>query len=86
MALVAVPVGVLIVIDPVVAVAGTAAMTWVPILLKIVADILLNLTAAAPAKLTPLKVTLVPGDPWLGLKLLIMGSWTLSLNIVPQPV
>jgi len=71
-ALLAVPPEVVTVIGPVVAPAGTVAITCEPLTLK-VALVPLNLTAVVPVRFAPLIVTDVPTPPLPGEKLLIVG-------------
>ena len=42
----------------------------------------LNATAVAPVKFVPLIVTLVPVDPLVGVKLVIVGALALTLKLV----
>ena len=72
--LVAVPPGVVTVIDPVVAPAGTVAWIAVAEFTVKLAFTLLNRTAVAPVKFVPLMVTLVPTGPLAGVKLVIEGG------------
>jgi hypothetical protein len=67
-ALVAVPPGVVTVILPVVAPAGTVAVTDVAVLVVNVAVTPLNLTAVTPVRLVPVIVTFVPTGPLVGVK------------------
>src|SRR5438094_701983 len=73
-ALLAVPPGVVTLIGPLVAPAGTVAVIAVAELTVKLALTLLNSTAVAPLKLVPLIVTLVPTGPLLGVKLEIVGG------------
>jgi hypothetical protein len=74
--LMAVPPGVVTLILPVVAPAGTTATIWDgEETTKLVAFVLLNLTAAAPVKLVPVIVTLVPMPPLDGsIPVMVGGS------------
>ncbi|MGA9162630.1 MAG: hypothetical protein WB297_17440, partial [Actinomycetota bacterium] len=74
--LVAVPVGVVTRIGPVVAPVGTATVILVPpaLTVKPGAFTLLNETAVAPVKLVPLIVTEVPTGPLVGLNEEIVGA------------
>lgn len=71
--LVAVPSGVVTVIGPVVAPAGTAAVIFVEELIVKTAAVPLNFPGVAQVKLVPLIVTDVPGGPVLGLNEVIFG-------------
>src|SRR5205814_2357754 len=73
-ALLAVPPGVVTLIGPLVAPAGTVVVIAVAELTVKLALTLLNSTAVAPLKLVPLMVTLVPTGPLLGVKLVIVGG------------
>src|SRR5947208_929285 len=73
-ALLAVPPGVVTLIGPLVAPAGTVVVIAVAELTVKLALTLLNGTAVAPLKLVPLIVTLVPTGPLLGVKLEIVGG------------
>src|SRR6266480_2050674 len=73
-ALLAVPPGVVTLIGPLVAPAGTVAVIAVAEFTVKLALTLLNSTAVAPLKLVPLIVTLVPTGPLLGVKLEIVGG------------
>src|SRR5882672_1999574 len=73
-ALVAVPPGVVTLIVPVVAPAGTVAWIEVAELTVKLALAPLNATAVVPVKLVPLMVTLVPTGPLAGVKLVIVGG------------
>ena len=72
--LVAVPDGVVTVIRPVVAPAGTVAVTRSSFTKLKLADVPLNRTLVAPVKWLPLMVTDVPTAPLDGEKLLIVGA------------
>src|SRR6185503_11157547 len=90
--LVAVPDGVVTVIRPVVAPAGTVAVTRSSFTKLKLADVPLNRTLVAPVKWLPLMVTDVPTAPLDGEKLLIVGADPLvtvkfePLVAVPDPV
>src|SRR5438132_10221555 len=64
--LVAVPPGVVTLIGPVDAPAGTVAVIRVSLLTPKVAVVPLNFTAVAPLRLLPVMVTLVPTGPLVG--------------------
>jgi hypothetical protein len=86
---VAMPPGVVTRIRPVVAPAGTVAVTWVALLtVKLLAATLLKLTVVAPVKLVPVIVTTVPTGPVAGLKLVMVGGGitTKSLILVAFPL
>ncbi len=70
--LVAVPPGVVTVMVPVVALAGTVVLMVLPSVTLKAALTPLNLTAVAPLRLVPLMVTLVPTGPEAGLKPVIL--------------
>ena len=73
--LVAVPAGVVTLILPLVAPAGTLAVTFkLDTTVKLAALVLLNLTALTPFKFTPVIVTLVPTLPFSGLNDEIFGA------------
>jgi hypothetical protein len=72
--LVAVPAGVVTLIGPVVARAGTVAWIAVSEVTAKLAPRPLNATAVAPVKLVPLMVTLVPTGPLVGAKIVIVGG------------
>ena len=72
--LVAFPAGVLTMILPVVAPAGTVAVIFVAELTVNVAITPLNFTAVAPVKFVPEIVTEVPTGPEVGVKLVIVGE------------
>ena len=76
LALVPIPAGVVTVIFPVVAAAGTFAEIWVEELTVNVAATPLNLTAVAPPKSRPRMFTLLPTPPLEGEKLVIVGAGT----------
>jgi hypothetical protein len=71
--LVAVPAGVVTLIAPLVAFAGTVKVICVPLLTVNAAEVPLSLTAVAPRRLPPWMTTLIPGAPPAGLKLVIDG-------------
>src|SRR5439155_19507361 len=73
-ALLAVPPGVVTLIGPLVAPAGTVAVIAVAEPTVKLALVPLNSTAVAPLKLVPLIVTLVPTGPLPGVKLVIVGG------------
>lgn len=89
--LTATPPGAVTEIGPVLAFAGTVAMIFMPLNLKM-ALAPLNATCVAPFKLLPLMVTAVPAPPLAGVKPLIVGEGletTLkfdALVAVPPPV
>jgi hypothetical protein len=82
--LVAVPLGVVTRIGPVVALMGTVTVIFVPVpfTLKPGAFTLLNETAVAPVKLVPLIVTDVPTGPLVGLNELIVGTAPVAVKFV----
>src|SRR5437868_9364778 len=65
------PVGVVTLIEPVVAPAGTVAVTCVSELTVQVAEVPLNVTKVAPVRFVPVIATLVPTGPLAGAKLVI---------------
>ena len=74
-ALVAVPSGVVTEIDPLVAPAGTRAVIFVSLAtLKLAAATPLKLTALAPLKPVPVRVTRLPTKPEVGVKELMVGA------------
>jgi len=87
LALVAVPPGVVTLIVPVVAPAGTVAVICVAELTVNVAVVPLNFTAVAPVYAVPVTVTLAPTAPLLGEKLVIEGGGITvkELALVPVP-
>jgi hypothetical protein len=89
-ALAAVPMGVVTLIGPVVALAGTTALIRVPVFIEKVAEAPLNVNDVAPAKLVPLMVTLIPTAPLVGEMLVIVGSKptvkSVALVAVPESV
>ena len=72
----AVPAGVVTLMRPVVAVAGTIAVIRVSETNVKAAGLALNFTVVAPDKLTPVKVTSVPAGPLMGEKLVMRGATT----------
>lgn len=81
--LVAVPIGVVILICPLVAPVGTIAFIEVSDITEKVAATLLNLTAVAPVKLMPEMLTLVPIALLVGEKLVrVGGKLTVKLLIL----
>jgi hypothetical protein len=89
--LVAVPLGVVTLIRPVVAPFGTVAVSWVPEGFdeNVVAFVMLNLTAVVPTKFEPLIVTEVPMGPLVGEKFAMLGAHedpTMKLSVLsPDP-
>jgi hypothetical protein len=73
-ALVAVPTGVVTVIVPVVAPAGTTAVTEVAVFAENVAVTPLNLTDVTPVRFVPVMTTLVPTGPLVGANDVIVGA------------
>jgi len=76
------------VIAPLVAVAGTVAISCVEVALVTVAGTLLKLTvllAAVELKLVPAMVTAVPGAPEVGVKLDIAGDVPVTEAGLPPP-
>src|SRR5262245_31489016 len=71
--LAAVPDTVVMAMGPVVAPAGTVALVWVAESAVKVALVPLKLTAVAPMKFVPVIVTIVPGPPLAGEKLVRVG-------------
>ena len=95
--LVAVPLGVVTRIAPVVAPEGTVAVIWVDeFTVKLVAETLLKVTELVvnpvPLKFVPVIVTEVPTGPEAGVKLVIVGDGPVptvklvALVAVPNPV
>ena len=80
--LVAVPPGVVTLIVPVVAPAGTVAVIWVSLFTAKAAVVPLNFTAVAPLRLLPVMVTLVPTGPLVGANELRVGAGV----VVPEVV
>jgi hypothetical protein len=85
--LVAEPAGVVTLIGPVVAVAGTVAVICVAeFTVNVVAATLLNVTAVAPVKFVPVIVTDVPTGPNVGVNDVIVGGGTVKLvRLDPVP-
>lgn len=83
--LVAVPLGVVTLISPVVATLGTVAAIEVSDTTLKVAVTLLKMTEVAPVKLLPLIVTAVPIVPLVGEKLVIFGLTAKLLTLVAVP-
>jgi len=71
----AVPDAVVTEIFPVAAPAGTVVVTCVAFVTVNVAAVLPNVTAVAPARLLPVKITLVPTAPFPGAKLAMDGNF-----------
>src|SRR5205807_10070179 len=82
--------GVVTLIGPLEAPAGTVAWIAVAEVTVKFALVPLNCTAVAPVKFVPLIVTLVPAGPLLGAKLVIVGGLStvklLALLVVPPGV
>jgi len=78
---VAVPLGVVTEILPVVAPLGTVAVICVPLFTVNDAAVPLKATAVAPVKLVPVIVTAVPICPDVGLKLLIFGPVLVTVKV-----
>ena len=74
MVLAAVPSGVVTVIGPLPAPAGTVVLTWVAEATVKVALVPLNATAVAPVRFVPVIVTAVPAAPLAGVKPVIVGG------------
>ena len=72
--LVAVPPGVVRLIGPLEAPAGTVAVIWLSLLTEKAAVVPLNFTAVAPVRLLPLRVTLVPAGPLVGANDVSVGA------------
>ena len=68
-------------IGPVVAPAGTIVVICVAEIRLKLAFVPLNLTEVAPVKFVPFIVTLVPGDPLAGEKLLMVGSGCVTVKL-----
>src|SRR5947207_3087177 len=83
-ALLAVPPGVVTLIGPLVAPAGTVAVIAVAEPTVKLALVPLNSTAEAPVKLVPLMVTLAPTGPLAGVKLVIVGGLAFVTLTVPR--
>jgi hypothetical protein len=73
-ALVAVPPGVVTVILPVVAPAGTVVTIWFAVFDVIVAVVPLNFTEVAPVRFVPVMITEVPTGPELGVNEVMVGT------------
>ena len=71
---VAVPPGVVTAMGPVVAPAGTVALTWVDESTVKAASVPLNVTPVAPFRFVPVRVTEVPTWPDVGVKLVWVGG------------
>ena len=87
-ALVPVPTALVTLIVPVVAPAGTTAVSWLPErIVNVVAFVPLKATAVAPVKLVPFTVTVLPTLPPFGENEAIVGAVkTLKLlALVPVP-
>src|SRR5882672_2706676 len=81
------PTGVVTLIGPVDPDGGTVAvMLMSEFTVKVVATPVLNATAVAPLKLTPVMVACVPEVPLVGVKELMMGAGMKLLALVPTPV
>src|SRR6266446_2846969 len=80
-ALLAVPPGVVTLIGPLVAPAGTVAVMVVAEPTVKLALVPLNSTAVAPVKLAPLIVTLVPTGPLVGVKLETVGGLVVTVKL-----
>jgi hypothetical protein len=89
-ALVAVPAAAMTVMGPVVAPAGTIAVTDVAVFAENVADVPLNLTDVTPLRFVPVMTTLVPTAPLVGANDVIVGAVVtvkfVALSAVPTPV
>jgi hypothetical protein len=83
--LVTVPTGVVTLILPVVAPAGTVAVILIEELGAKPAETPLNFTDETPVKLAPLMVTLVPITPLVGVKLVIRAATVKSVALVAVP-
>src|SRR5207302_1577717 len=81
LALLAVPPGVVTLIGPLEAPAGTVAWIAVGELTAKLALVPLNRTAVAPVKFVPLIVTLVPAGPLPGVKLVIVGGGSETVTV-----
>jgi hypothetical protein len=81
-ALVAVPVGVVMLIEPLVAPFGTTAVISEPEVAVKEAAVPSNVTAVAPVRFEPLIVTAVPGDPLAGENELIVGGVIVGVGTV----
>jgi hypothetical protein len=85
LALVVVPAGVVTVIGPDAAPAGTVAVILIGELTVNTAEVPLNFTAVAPVRFAPLMATLVPGAPLAGVKLVIRGATVKLVALVAVP-
>jgi len=82
---VAVPLGVVTLILPVIAPFGTAAVIWVGLFTVKDAAVPLNATAVAPVRFVPLIVTDVPACPLVGVKLEMVGADAeVTVNVVAE--
>src|SRR5438309_11819713 len=79
--LVAVPPGVVMLIVPVAAPAGTVAVIWVSLFTAKAAVVPLNFTAVAPLTLLPVIVTLVPTGPLVGANELSAGAGRVAVQL-----
>src|SRR5262249_38508138 len=84
-ALTAVPAGVVTLIFPDVAVAGTVTVMALAVTVLTVPALPLNFTALAPVKLLPVIVTSVFTAPLVGMKLVMRGATTKSFALVAVP-
>lgn len=84
MRLVAVPPGVVTLIGPEVASAGTVAVISVEDTTPKLASIPLNITAVAPVKSVPVMVRFAPTGPLVGVKVVIVGAGVTILNKVTR--
>jgi hypothetical protein len=66
---------------PLVAPAGTEVLMWLSSVTPKVALVPLNVTLVAPVKRLPVRVTLVPGEPLVGEKLVIVGAGTVTVKL-----
>src|SRR5439155_5410873 len=81
--LLAVPPGVVTEIAPVVAPAGTVAVTCVAeFTVNVVALVPLNFTDVAPVRFVPVITTLVPTGPLVGEKLVIVGAGAVTVKLL----
>jgi hypothetical protein len=86
-ALVAVPPAVVTVIKPDVAPAGTVKMSVVAFdTTKLGTVTPLRVTVVAPVRLVPVTVTAVPANPLAGVKLLIVGTGTVTVKVAGAEV
>ena len=87
LALVAVPPGVVTVIRPDVAPAGTVKMSVVAFATtKLGTATPLSVTAVAPVRLVPVTVTAVLASPLAGVKLVMVGTGTVTVNVTAAEV